>query len=224
MPRFTGVQTLDGQDTEFCNIPAFELNFANAARVASFNAGGTLSERLVAKVAWSSEGVHAYLRVFDSTIVSAPNLTNIWNGDGAELLFSSSTALTGNTATDGNTYHVIVSPASLSGGTSYVASSRSSLGQGTQTALDPSRYVAVTLADGYAVELKLPWPMLIPTVGSNIAFDAQLNSADGPMSTSDSYVRDAQAILYQGAGTANTCGTTIGPYCDDRLWCVVQLQ
>jgi hypothetical protein len=61
---------------------------------------------------------------------------------------------------------------------------------------------------------------------AQIKFDMQLNSADGPMKSSDSQVRDAQAILYQGTATTTSCTSTsaIYPFCDDRVWCTTTLQ
>jgi hypothetical protein len=64
-----------------------------------------------------------------------------------------------------------------------------------------------------------------PTASSQIKFDMQLNVADGVTKSSDLYVRDAQAILYQGTATSTTsCGSTIAPFCDDRIWCTTTLQ
>jgi hypothetical protein len=52
----------------------------------------------------------------------------------------------------------------------------------------------------------------------------QLNAADGVTKIADSYVRDAQAILYQGTVATTSCGLTIAPFCDDRIWCTTTLQ
>jgi hypothetical protein len=217
----TGPQILDGKDDEFCDIPSFELNFTNAAKVLEYNTtGGSYPERAVARVAWDDAGLHAFVRVYDTTVTPATSLSTIWNGDGVELLFSSSTSVTGLTSVDTNTLHVLFSPAA----TPLAATSKDTATSGTETALATSAYAAGSDGTGYWVEFNLPWPGVAPTAGSQIQFDMQLNVADGVTKTSDSYTRDAQAILYQATVTTTSCGLTIAPFCDDRIWCTTTLQ
>ena len=223
LARFTGPQILDGKDDEFCNIPSFELNFGNAANVIEYNTtGGSYPERAVARVAWDDTGIHAFIRVYDTTVTPAPALSTIWNGDGIELLFSSSTSVTGLTSVDTNTMHILYSPST----TPLAATSKDTATSGTETALATSMYSGGSDSTGYWVELNLPWPGAAPAASSQIKFDMQLNVADGPAKTTDLYVRDAQAILYQATTTTTTtsCGSTIAPFCDDRIWCTTTLQ
>jgi hypothetical protein len=213
LAHFTGVQVLDGRDDEFCNVPAFELGFANAGKTIEWNTTGkTYPELAVARVAWDSAGLHAFIRVTDTSFTPAGS-TQSWNGDGIELMFSSSTAVTGLTYNDTNTLHVIISPPTVQ----YSLDSTSS---GTQYSLPTSEYVVGSDGTGYFAELDLPWPgtAAVPGASSQIKFDMQVNIADGTTSTSDLYVRDAQAILYMG--TSSTCTQ---PYCDDRAWCTTTL-
>ena len=225
LPAFTGTQVLDGNDDDFCNLPSFELNFSNAAgnggRVVVYNPGGTsYPEHAIARVAWDSAGIHAFIHVTDPNFVAATDIGTIYNSDSIELLFTSTTSgLSGGTAQDsGLAMHVIISPplAAKSQATGY---------NGSQTALDPSLFWAGTESGGYKVELKLPWPGTPPSKGSQIKFDMQLNSADGISTTGDAGPRDAQALLYQGSDPGNSpCGSDLYPYCDDRLWCSTSLQ
>ena len=214
LAHFTGVQVLDGNDDEFCNVPSFDLSFSNAAKVLENNtAGKSYPERAVARVAWDAAGLHAFVRVYDSTFTPAGS-TQSWNGDGIELMFSSSTAVTGLTYSDKNTLHVIISPPVAQ----YSLDTASS---GTQYALPSSEYVVGSDSTGYFAELSLPWPGgTAPGAGTQIMFEMQLNLADGVTSYSDLYVRDAQAILY--LGTVSTSGCT-QPFCDDRAWCKTTL-
>jgi hypothetical protein len=212
LARFTGVQVLDGKDDEFCNVPAFELSFANASKTIEWNTTGkTYPEKAVARVAWDDAGLHAFIRVSDTTFTAASS-TQSWNGDGVELMFSSSTAVTGLTSVDTNTLHVIISPPTAQ----YSLDSTSS---GTQYTLPAGEYLVGSDSTGYFAELNLPWPGTPPAANAQIKFDMQLNVADGTTSASDLYVRDAQAILYMGTSTSCT-----QPYCDDRAWCTTTLQ
>jgi hypothetical protein len=136
------------------------------------------------------------------------------------LFFSSSTSVSGLTYTDSNTLHVIVSPP-------IAQISKDSASTGTQTSLPTSQFVTGTDSTGYFVELNLPWPGTAPAASAQIKFDLQLNVADGPMGVSESYVRDAQAVLYLGSYSSSTtscASSAVQPFCDDRLWCTTTLQ
>lgn len=221
IPAFTGTQVLDGDDSDFCNVPSFELNLQNAAKVKEYNPNGKNSpERVLARVAWDASGIHAFIRVIDPKFVPAANLDNIWNADGVELMFSSTTTgLKGGTAEDSAiTTHVIASPP-------FVARSKATGTNGAQAALETKYYVAGTTSDGYKVELNLPWPGTPPTAGAQIKFDVEMNAADGTSTSGDAGPRDAQAMLYVGSDPGGSpCNGELFPYCDDRLWCSTSLQ
>ena len=225
LPAFTGTQSLDGNDNDFCGVPSFELNFTNAAsnggKVKVYNPGAnSYPERAQARVAWDAAGIHAFIRVIDPKFVPAKDLATIYNGDGIELLFTTTTSgLTGGTSQDsGLAMHVIVSPP-------FAARSKANGTDGTQEALPASQFSAGTESTGYKVELNLPWPGTPPTAGSQIKFDMELNSADGNSTSGDAGPRDAQAILSLGSDPGSSpCGGELFPYCDDRLWCSTTLQ
>jgi hypothetical protein len=221
LPAFTGTQTLDGDESDFCDVPAFELNFQNAAKVKEYNPNSKNSpERAIARVAWDANGIHAFIHVVDPKYVPAADLDNIWNADGVELMFSSTTSgLKGGTADDASiTTHVIASPP-------FVARSKASGTNGSQAALETKYYVASTTSDGYKVEFTLPWPGTPPTSGAQIKFDMEMNAADGKSTNGDAGPRDAQAILYVGSDPGGSpCNGELFPYCDDRVWCSTSLQ
>jgi hypothetical protein len=223
LAHFTGTQNLDGKDDEFCSIPSFELNFtnvgANGKIIENNGTGRSYAERAVARVAWDAAGLHAFIRVYDTTFKAAAS-TELWNGDSVELFFSSSTSVTGLTYDDKNTLHVIVSPP-------IAQISRDTNSSGSQTSLPTSQFVTGTDSTGYFVELNLPWPGTAPAASAQIKFDMQLNVADGATASSDLYVRDAQAVLYLGSysSTTTSCSSSaVQPFCDDRLWCTTTLQ
>jgi len=222
LAHFTGTQVVDGKDDEFCNIPSFELNFSNAAAgggkvIENNSTGRSYPERAVARLAWDASGMHAFIRVYDTTFTPATS-TQLWNGDGIELFFSSSTSVTGLVYNDTNTLHVIVSPP-------LAQSSIDTASSGTQTALPASEFATGTDSSGYWVELSLPWPGSAPAASAQIKLDMQLNAADGQTLVSDLYVRDAQAILALPTTTTTSCSSSnIQPFCDDRLWCTTTLQ
>jgi hypothetical protein len=218
LPRFTGTQVLDGKDDEFCSLPSFELAFASPAKIIEHNGTGkSYAERAVTKIGWDAAGLHAFIRVHDTTFTAA-NPGELWNGDGVELMFSSSTAVTGLTSADKNTLHVIVSPPVAKYSLDYGST-------GDHFPLPEGQAVSGSDATGYWVELNLPWPGTVPSAGGQIKLDMQLNAADGKGGAGESYVRDAQAILYLGSATSSSCSSASPqPFCDNRLWCTTTLE
>lgn len=219
LAHFAGPQVLDGKDDEFCSIPSFELTFQNAAKVTEYNGnGGPYRERAVARVAWDATGIHAFIRVFDASFTPAQAADSLWNGDGVELMFSSSKEVTGLTSNDANTLHVMISPPNAASVKDYSSS-------GTPTPLPAAYFVSGSDTTSYWVELNLPWPGTAPAAGTQIKFDMQLNAADGVSKNGDSQIRDAQAVYHQDpAPESSPCGSTVYPFCDNRVWCTTTLQ
>jgi hypothetical protein len=170
----------------------------------------------VARVAWDNVGIHAFIRVYDTTFTPGTS-AEIWNGDGVELMFSSSTSVTGLSSVDTNVLHVLVSPP-------LAVSSKDSSYSGVHTALPASEYTTGSDSTGYWMELSLPWPGTAPAAASQIKFDMQLNVADGVTKPTDSFIRDADFVLYQETVSTTSCDSTVYPFCDDRVWCTTTLQ
>lgn len=232
LPRFTGDQTVDGLGDELCSVPGFTLDFASAAKVVEYNGHHDLSsykESATVHAAWSTSHVHVFVRVRDDDIVPANSIDSIWNADGIDFFISSNNLLTGSTATDLSAMHLIVSPGfGTAKGLGAIA--KTSGTTGTQSALPAEQYYTRQDAEGYSVELRVPWPPgAAPAAGATVRVDISLNSA-GASVTGDN-PRDALAIYYlktTGLGTQpSPCGTattSILPYCDDRSWCSSVLQ
>lgn len=224
IPQFGGEQIVDGLGDEFCNIAPVVLNAANAAKVNAYNAQPT--ETATARIAASTTGLHAFIEVTDgsvqnvATVDSSQAISQVYQGDSIEILFSSSNNVTGLTGADANTLHVII-PA-FGPAVSTKATNVNGTSQGTATALPASQFHQVITSSGYAVEALLPWPGgAAPAVGSSIRFDLLLNSADTNFGTIGD-MRDGQLVYHLENVATTTCqGSSDGtaPYCDDRTWC-----
>ena len=227
LAHFTGTQVVDGKDDEFCNIPSFELNFTNAAKVIEWNTatGRTYPERAVVRVGWDDKGIHAFFRVYDTNFTPAALGVTPWNGDGVEIFFTTSKDLTGFTQEDLNTVHVIASPPVVVHANDSAALAADSI---ESTPLPAGQFATGSDTTGYWVELDIPWVGPVPTAGSQIRLDFQLNSADGPRALGDSYVRDAEAIFYMATVPSTVSDGSIvaygEPYDDDLAWCTSVLS
>ena len=227
IPQFTANAVVDGQGDEYCGVPSFELNFTDASRVVEYN--GTFGrthypERALARVAWSTNYVHAFVRVIDPFVAEAESLDYIWGADSIELMISANRSVTGSSANDSSTLRVVAAPwksSALGMAASVLTSGTSS----AYTQLPDGQYAVVVDAQGYSVELKVPWPNhLTVSASSKVMFDFALNSAVADV-TAGGNVRDAQATFYLGAVMGSSpCGMNILPYCDDRTWCASNLD
>ncbi len=224
IPAFTGTQVLDGYADDFCNVPGFVLAFDSTAgkvnRASGEDASATYPEKATFRVAWSTSLVHVHVEVVDPSVNPNKNPADIWNGDSVEFMISTNSNLTGLTSTDANALHVI---ANSTIGVTVKASGDS----GTHTQIsDANFFKALTTSQGYAVEVRMPWPGgATVTAGTAIYFDAAINSAR--LNTTDSTApRNAQALLFQSPNTTKTSctGAEVAPFCDDRLWCSTKFQ
>ncbi len=224
IPYFAGTQIVDGDESDLCELPSFSVDFVSANGFVHIDHSGSNDpsnerpETATVRLGWSATGLHAFIRVSDPYLAPASTLGSIWNGDGVEVFFTTATDLAGDPATDQATH------AAISASLSLAASVSTDGGTATHAPLPRSLYETVITADGYVVELRLPWGSGRPSSGSTIAFDFALNSADNaPPPTGDG--RDAQALLHlAGLSTSTTCLAEARPWCDDRTWCRPTLE
>jgi hypothetical protein len=219
IPQFAGNQNVDGDDSDVCSLPSFELNTDNAGHVNVIHDGSeSRPESASVRLGWSSQGLHAFITVTDPAVVPNNVLEEIYEGDSVEFMFASSASgLSGNTGSDPAAHASIAASPGLAASVSTVDATPSS------SPLDASSYETTVTSEGYTVELLVPWPGSAPSAGSTIAFDLALNSADDePAGAPDG--RDAQAILYLGSVSNSPCGDPAEPWCDDRTWCTPTLQ
>ena len=228
LPIFAGTQTVDGNGDDLCSVPSFTFTKAAAAKVNNYNnIPDSQFESIVARVAWSPLGLHAFFDVTDASVQSVNTvpgvtadqaLTKSYQGDSIEIYITSNNTVTGLTGTDNNSLHIIV-PATGPA----VSVKTDNSGAGTPTALPAAQYRQAKTSGGYAIEVLLPWPGGAAAGGSQVRFDLAYNSADTTFGGVDD-MRDAQVIYYVGTIDKPACGSTAEPYCDDRLWCATTLQ
>jgi hypothetical protein len=227
IPKLAGTQTLDGKGDDMCSVPSFQFNAQNAAKVIKYNSEPL--EDVTVRVAWSAAGLHLFADVKDASVQSVNTVdsgsatSKAYQGDSLELFISSSNTVTGLTATDNNTLHVIV-PAT-GPAVSVKTSNSGGSSAGTPTALPAAQYKQSTSSTGYAIEVLLPWPGGNPSAGTTVRFDMALNSADSTFGNVDN-LRDGQMLFYIGTVSSTTCKSNDGtvPFCDDRTWCETKLQ
>src|SRR5690606_27377863 len=80
-------QEVDGFGDEFCEVPGFELNFANAARGAA-----DLPHSALVRVAWSEQAFHFFAEVEDPEIATNQEIDSLWSGDVVELYLATGSA------------------------------------------------------------------------------------------------------------------------------------
>lgn len=216
LPQFTGTQVVDGYGDDFCSVPAFELNFSNAAKVIEYTNPdfSGYPERALAQVAWSESYVHVFVRVEDPFIETADKIEYIYGADSIEVMITANDLISGDPSKDASALHVISGPWA----TSDWGMAASVLP--TKVALPWDQYAVATDATGYNVELKVPWPhgMKVDST-KRVYFDLALNAAVKEI-RGQVDVRDAQAIYHLGF----VSGSCAEPYCDDRLWCRTRLD
>lgn len=224
IPKYTGTQTVDGKGDDFCGVPSFELTFASAAGVNNNKvSGGSIADfqqRAVAQVAWSEDAFHAFVEVFGLPVRSNTSADKPWDGDAIELMVTTSNSVTGLTSKDGNALHFILN---FGIGVSVKSDGTS----GTHTAISGSgQFAGEKTAQGYAVELKYPWPGS-PSLasGTQVRFDMAMN-VDTESVDPTVQGRDAQAVLAMTtvSGSSSCANSPATPFCDDRIWCLTALE
>lgn len=226
IPKYTGTQVVDAKGDDFCSVPAFELNFTNGI-VTNLKSGYNATDfkqRAIAQVAWSEQGVHAFIKVLGEgkkvTNVNARSAEKPWDGDSIELMISSSNKLTGLTSADVDALHFI-----LTYGIGVTVKSDGA--NGTHTAIsDAAKFKGGKLANGedYAVELMFPWPGTVPASGAEVRLDMAMNVDDGKDAQYPG--REAQVTMIKAdlAGQNTSCQGEPAPFCDDRLWCPTKME
>jgi hypothetical protein len=176
------------------------------------------------RVGWSPEALWVHAHVTDPSVRPDTVSTSLWNGDNIQIFFSGNSALTGPyTGTqDGGATHVIVAPAAgtFAGRaiTLYESSATVSI-----TALPAGTWASRLVADGYEIELRLPWPASAQprTPGLAIGFNFMIGVAD---SASALELEGALSNITIPLSSAPQCYLRVHPGCDDRTWCTPVLE
>jgi hypothetical protein len=224
MGRFTAdTQVLDGVGDEFADITPVTFRASDAPWTDTVPPPD-LPETITFRAAWSPDGFHLHVHVDDPTIIVNPELTNLWDGDGIEVLVANSNTFSGrfDGTNDGGAIHVGLVPPSgyaVPRGVIYVDPVTNQARYELAAGLFAGRQVT----GGYELELYLPWaPDTTPLVpGGSIGFQLAINAQDVPTPAGASMGRQLQGTLPWRAVDPPGCGFF---WCDDRTWCRPTLE
>jgi hypothetical protein len=219
IPHFVGIQTVDGDGSDFCDIAPFAIEMATSPYYRSPKPPLGSATRAVFRVAWSAAALHVFISVADAT--PHPNqsgsLLNVWNGDNIEF-YASPQAPTGlfdaSRSYDYGAFEVIAAApgiAAPSGQAAYTST-------GVAYAVPGAQYKVSATAQGYSVEAQIPWTDAAPAAGAKMGFDAGLSDDVDGFTNLNSEYRDYYALLYNASYHGN-CTTYYEPYCDSHNWC-----
>ena len=226
LAAFTGVQIVDGADDDLAALPIRTFNAADLKAVGSV-AGDLLD--VDARVGWSSLGLHAFFHVhYETGHVMVPTGSEpLFFGDGMELFFKADANLTGRYTASrdvGARQLIVVPPA---GSAPMRSSAFYDEGHTDLGPVDPSWLVARSAADGYVVELQLPWSAIggsvAPTAGARIGFDFAVDYRARVGATNPQY-QLLLALKSVPDLSAGCFGDVAAPSCDDRTWCAPTLR
>lgn len=201
VPRFTGVQNVDGVGDDFCDVPA--TVFAVKGGVLPGNQiVSPVPDVVTARVAWDDAGIRAHFHVDDPVVYADPDLLSFYIGgdtprygywDGVlydaglmELGLHPSTSLQPIAAFTGENpprvtmtyfaYPTVCTPGPCTSPPTY----RSYVAD----LVAPARWAYRTVTGGYEFELFLPWSVLgrsaAPPAGTRIATDLAYSTSDDP--------------------------------------------
>ena len=221
LPHYTGTQTVDGDDADFCSVPPFTLAMNSAVYYRGTQPPVSSTTSATARVAWSAAALHVFVKVTDGTpYPNSSTLTYIWNGDNIEFFASPQTPLGQFNATrsyEGGAFQVIAAaPGGLFPSTGQAAFTST----GVAYAVPAAQFKSTLVAGGYTIEAQIPWTQVAPTAGSPMGFDFGLSDdIDGAYSGVTGDYRDYYALLYNAALVGGYCSAHYEPYCDSRNWC-----
>ncbi|HVY30658.1 MAG TPA: sugar-binding protein [Polyangiaceae bacterium] len=219
IPHFVGIQTVDGDSTDFCDIAPFTLELASSPYYRSPKAPLASTTRATFRVAWSAAALHVFVSVQDST--AHPNqsgsLLNVWNGDNIEFYASPKvpTGLFNASRTyDYGAFQVIAAAP----GVTTPAGKAAFTSTGVAYAVPEAQYKVSPTAQGYTVEAQIPWTDATPIAGTKMGFDAGLSDDIDGLYNINSEYRDYYALTFNASYHGN-CTTYYEPYCDSHNWC-----
>ncbi len=219
LPHFTGVQTVDGDGSDFCAVPPFTLAMAGATYFRAPAAPITATTAATFRVAWSATALHVWVEVTD--VSPYPNtsnsLLNIWNGDNLEIFASPKTPaglFNYSRAYEYGAFQVIAAPP----GALPPAGQAAFTSTGYAAAVPAAQYKVSATASGYTFEAQIPWTTAAPTAGMPMGFDAGLSDDIDGLYNANSEYRNYYSLLYNAKYVGN-CTQYYEPYCDSRNWC-----
>lgn len=230
IPKFSGIQVVDGSGSDFCDVPANV--FAVKDGVIPGGAPPKLPNVAKARVAWDGAGIHAHVHV-DAPYIRSDDAVELDIGGGVAFA-GGFNGVTSDASSDLGFVHIemgvhtVSTFGDLSSDEPAVAwvtyvKSRTNYGEYTQPLVDPGKFAYRDVPGGYEVELFLPWVLLnrsvAPSSGTAISIAHGLRAANAQVNT---YAWQAIAPT-TGPGP---CGANAAPTpdCDDRTWCNPTLE
>jgi hypothetical protein len=216
--KYTELQSVDGEVTDFCNVPATVFNFASAeyTDVVSGAVDSSVSQATV-KVAWDETALRAYVHVIDPAFHHIGGAG--YNGDNVQFFISSnppSSALT--SSTTGGTTQITIVPGA--GGTpadiDYYGDAP------TYSPATSPVFFTEFVSDGYVVEIMWPWRRTPPTASDQIAFNMMIGVDDNGLGRDFEY-----SYAFKSVVTSNCYpyfSSDDAPWCEMRHWCAPTLS
>ena len=200
VPKYTGMQVVDGLDDDFCDVTATVFELRNGA-VPFGGPPPIVRDVLTARVAWDSAGIHAHFHAEDPVLVRDFRLGSSWAGpDYIELDIGGTFPLTGfydGEQRDPGFLNVFFNPESaltpIKGFTGavpaqatmgYVFPQGSNYGIERIPLTDVAPWAYRTVTGGYEFEVLLPWALLgrsvPPAPGTVISLDLGFGTNNDP--------------------------------------------
>jgi hypothetical protein len=217
-------QALDGAGDDFANVPAMtfevsELPYLTAGRAAPVPAEVTV------RAAWTADAFVAHVHVVDPTILPDSGAT-LWNGDSVQFFLAGTALLTGmySGTEDGGATHIIIAPSDGVVAPRGITIYEPCYACVMETALSTSVYASRTVADGYEVEVRMPWAATADPRVSGTRMG--LNLMIGVANTTGAGLELEGAMKNDPTLASESCSPTPSthPGCDDRTWCTPRLE
>jgi hypothetical protein len=195
-----------------------ELPYLSAGRTAPVPAEVTI------RAAWTDAAFVAHVHVVDPAILPDSGAT-LWNGDSVQFFLAGTALLTGTYSgtEDGGATHIIVAPTDGIVAARAITIYEPCYACVMYTALPTSVYAARTVADGYEVEVRMPWAESAdPRVsGARIGLNLMFGVANSGVGLElEGAMRNDPTL----PSTSCSPTPTTHPGCDDRTWCTPRLE
>jgi hypothetical protein len=215
-------QTLDGAGDEFVGIPPMTFE---VSELPYLSRSATVPARVTVRAAWADDAFVAHVHVVDPAILPDSGAT-LWNGDSVQFFLAGTGTLTGTYSgtQDGGATHIIIAPTDGVVAARGITIYEPCYACVMSTALPTTVYAARTVADGYEVEVRMPWAATAePRVsGAHIG----LNLMFGVANTPGAGLELEGAMRNDPTLASESCSPTptTHPGCDDRTWCTPRLE
>lgn len=224
--KLATAQSMDGKADDFCDVPFVVFDNSTGAVRDPSPTPAEAKTTMTIRAAWSSVGLHLHLAVKDPKIIVATPASekNLYLGDSVEIYVAGYDTLTGSydfMTKDFGAQQIIIAPA-LPDGT---IGTRAQLfyGGGPKGSPPLDRWASRNTADGYEIEVRLPWTDLKPTTMAAPVAGKKIALTLGFNNKYDATKQQAFSV-YQVKTVASPVSGCTQPFCDDRYWCTPTLD